>query len=320
MPYFLTAPRGDAYENLARDELVLNELAPGEIALYLYVNDRAVIVGRNQNPYIECDMDKLNADGVQLVRRISGGGAVWHDSGNLNYSFIASDDVYDEKRQLRVVLSALSRFGITAEISGRNDLCVNGLKVSGTAVCKRGNNRLQHGTLLIAAELGALPKYLTPSKMKLEAKGIKSVRARVCNLNELSAEITVEGMKTALKEAFEREYGKAEAYPMDGAFASRLEKLTRERMSRDWRMGESPRYDVEFETRLSIGSVRLCLNVAGGRIAMCSVYSDCMDDSLPKAVSDVLTGAAFDVKSMTEALKPLKGAAEIADWVAGLSI
>ena len=102
--YFLIAPTGDAYENLARDELILNELALDSVVLYLYVNSGAVIIGRNQNPYMECDLERMDEDGVQLVRRVSGGGAVYHDAGNLNYSFIASEDIYDEARQTGVIL------------------------------------------------------------------------------------------------------------------------------------------------------------------------------------------------------------------------
>ena len=316
MPYILTAPCGDAIENLARDELLLNELVPGEIALYLFVNDRAVIIGRNQNPYIECDMNKLNADGVQLVRRITGGGAVYHDRGNLNYSFIASEGNYNEARQFSVILSALSHFGIQAELSGRNDITCSGLKFSGTAFSQRGHNRMQHGTLLVNTDLSALAGYLTPSRLKLEAKGVKSVRSRVGNLNKLNPALTVETMRSALICAFEAEYGKWTPYPQDSGFLERLDRMKALRSSCQWRIGESPRYDAELENRLSFGMLKLCLNISGGKIAGCKVYSDCLNEDLPERFANSLVGRSFNGESMAEALvNILPEGRETAEWL-----
>lgn len=319
--YFLISPSGDAYENLARDELLLRRLAPDSVALYLYVNARAVIIGRNQNPYIECDLSKLDADNVQLVRRLSGGGAVYHDGGNLNYSFLAPEGLYDQQRQTGVILEALKEFGIAAEVSGRNDLTANGFKFSGTAFCQLGANRLQHGTLLIDSDLSALPKYLTPSPLKLQAKGIKSVRARVCNLREMSAHISVSAMQAALRRAFEKEYGAPEPYLMDESFFSDLEALKQQRMARKWRIGESPRYDVELETRLSAGLFRLCLNVAGGVISDCRVFSDCLDETLPGQLAQCLKGTSFEKGAFKKALEPMGEVAnELIGWLDTVTI
>ena len=305
MAFFVTAPRLDAYENLARDELILNELAPGQVVLYLYVNAPAVIIGRNQNPYIECDMSKLEADGVRLARRISGGGAVYHDEGNLNYSFIAASDSYDEARQSAVLMNALKHFGIEAEKNGRNDLVLDGRKFGGMAFAQRGMNRLQHGTLLVSGDLNAMPRYLTPSKLKLEAKGVKSVRARVCNLNEFAPALSVEKLKTALYEAYEREYGKVTVYPFGARFVEAREKLTCERASRQWIMGESPSYDAEMEMRVDAGSFRLCFNIKNGKISACRVYSDCLNETLPPKLESSLQGLDFEARAMANAVRSL---------------
>lgn len=294
MNSFLKAPDGDAYMNLARDEFLLNELAPGSIVLYLYINDNAVIIGRNQNPRIECDLDKLNADGVQLVRRISGGGAVYHDRGNLNYSFIASNDIYDEQRQTSVILSALKSFGIEAQVSGRNDITAKGLKFSGNAFCGKGNNRQHHGTLLISSNLTVFGRYLTPSKQKLEAKGIKSVRARVCNLSELNPDITVESMEKALRSAFESEYGYAEEAIFTDEELLRIESLRQKHCSWEWLMGETPHFDCEIERRLSCGNVVLRISAEGGLIKDCTVYTDSLDTGAPEKLKKLLIGKKYD--------------------------
>ncbi len=309
--YFLIAPTGDAYENLARDELILNELIPDSVVLYLYVNTGAVIIGRNQNPYMECDLERMDEDGVQLVRRVSGGGAVYHDAGNLNYSFIASEDIYDEARQTGVILKALETLGIRAQVSGRNDLTVNGLKFSGNAFAKRGHNRQHHGTLLISSRLDVFGRYLTPPKAKLQAKGIKSVRARVGNLNELVPGLTVERAAEALKAAFGTEYGYPQPYALNADQLARLSILRQKHASRDWLAGETPEFDITCEGRVSWGTVRLCLNVAHGAVQSCRVYSDSLDTEAPERISALLKGVRFEKEDLRKALA-LGGEEELA--------
>ena len=301
--FFLIAPTGDAYENLARDELILNELAPGSIVLYLYVNERAVIIGTNQNPFLECDMDAIASDGVQLVRRISGGGAVYHDAGNLNYSFIASNEIYDEARQTGVILKALKTLGIDAQADGRNDLTANGLKFSGNAFCRRSGASQHHGTLLIDAKLDVFGRYLTPSKLKLDAKGIKSVRARVGNLRDINPGIDVRSVSAALKCAFEAEYGASRPYAFSEEALLRLEELKQKRAARDWLIDRTPEFDAIYEGRLSVGNVRICLTVRGGKVSGCEVYTDSLDTQLPQKLKNVLIGLHYDSKVLSDALK-----------------
>ncbi|MBQ3668321.1 MAG: lipoate--protein ligase [Clostridia bacterium] len=303
MPYFLIAPTGDAHLNLARDEYLLDSLAPGEIALYLYVNAPSVIIGVNQNPYLECDLNKLDADGVRLVRRMSGGGAVYHDSGNLNFSFIAHRDIYDEARQNRVILNALRRFGIDATLSGRNDISFSSLKFSGCAFCQRGQNRLHHGTLLINARLDSLGRYLTPSKIKLEAKGIKSVRARVCNLSEINPDITVETMKAALKDAFEGEYGESRSYAFSEEAKREIACLKQKRASRDWVFNETPAFDAVLEGRAPFGNARLCLKIEKGIISRCRLYTDSLDTDISSKIQTALENRPFTKEDIAAALK-----------------
>ena len=205
--YLYISTSGDGWTNLGTDEWFLEHVAPDEMALYFYINDNAVILGRNQNPWAECDLAAMERDHVQLVRRITGGGAVYHDRGNLNFSFIAGSGRYDQDRQLRLILEAVRALGIPCEATGRNDLAVEGRKFSGNAFCKRSKVQQHHGTLLVASDLDQLQKYLRVDPRKLRSKGTKSVRARVCNLSDFLPGLRVEALLEALKSAFAREYG-----------------------------------------------------------------------------------------------------------------
>ena len=180
--YIYSAPTGDGWLNLARDGYFLENNKKGDVILYFYVNKNAVIIGRNQNAWKECSIANMDADGVQLVRRHSGGGAVFHDNGNLNFSFITDEKHYDLNRQMRVILNAVSKLGLKAELSGRNDITVDGKKFSGNAFSLAKGNRSHHGTILVNADLTKLSNYLCVSKEKMRSKGIDSVRARVCNI------------------------------------------------------------------------------------------------------------------------------------------
>lgn len=300
MQYYYESETGDGLENLARDEYLLSAIQPGEIIMYLYVNTGAVIIGRNQNPYIECNLKRMEEDGVQLVRRVSGGGAVYHDSGNLNFSFIAGADIYDEKRQTRVIVNALESFGVKCEVSGRNDITADGRKFSGNAFCGRGEKRLHHGTLLINSDLGVFDRYLVPSRQKLEAKGVKSVRARVCNLSEFNPDITPESMAAALRTAFEAEYGRAEDYSCFDEAAVRA--LREKHESFGWRMGETPHFDCEMERRFPWGMARLCFGVEGGAVKRVKLYTDSLDTGLSEMAESLLAGKSFERDALASAL------------------
>lgn len=304
--YFYIAPTGDGWRNLATDEYILNTLEPGQLCLLLYVNDSAVILGKNQNPWVECDLGKLRADGVQLVRRCTGGGAVFHDKGNLNFSFIAHVDRYNEKRQTALILRALKRFGIDAQPTGRNDLTVGGRKFSGAAFCTRGENRQHHGTLLVSANLTRLADYLTVAPQKLEAKGVKSVRGRVCNLNEICPEITLEALSETIRDEFRREYGEFESYIPDDNAQNGIEELYQRNRSWAWQLGKAPAFDYTYEERLGFGMARLCVNVRDGLIREVKLYTDALDPELPERIETLLSKKPFDPLFIQEVLDSMQ--------------
>ena len=275
--YIYSAPTGDGWLNLARDGYFLENNKKGDVILYFYVNKNAVIIGRNQNAWKECSIANMDADGVQLVRRHSGGGAVFHDNGNLNFSFITDEKHYDLNRQMRVILNAVSKLGLKAELSGRNDITVDGKKFSGNAFSLAKGNRSHHVTILVNADLTKLSNYLCVSKEKMRSKGIDSVRARVCNICELSSGLTVEAMRRLVIESFIEEYGAASEYVFDGTALAEVEERRERLASWEWRFGKTPQFDFETDKRFSFGDTQIYFNLRDGVIRETKVYSDCLD-------------------------------------------
>lgn len=306
------SPAGDGWKNLAADEWFLDNLPEDAFLLHFYVNQNAVIIGRNQNPWRECDLSAMRRDGVQLVRRVSGGGAVYHDGGNLNFSFVANRSRYDEQLQLELILKAVRALGIPCEFSGRNDLLADGRKFSGNAFCRRGHNCQHHGTLLVNADLNRLQRYLLPDSRKLRAKGVASVRSRVCNLNEFCPNLTTDALRSALTDAFRVTFGGCEVWePDETGVAAYFEK----HRSWDWRMGKTPPFDLELEERFPWGGVQLLISLEGGRVSGLEVFSDAMDVTLPEQLRGLLLGRQLDL--IAEVLRGTENPQlrDIAGWI-----
>lgn len=314
--YFYVSNSGDGWDNLALDEYLLNTVAPGELVLYLYVNSNAVIIGQNQNPWKECNISAMDADSVQLVRRVSGGGAVFHDDGNLNFSFIAHKDRYDVDRQTKMIMDALRPFGIEPELSGRNDITVGGRKFSGNAYCSRGSGCQHHGTLMINTDTQRLSRYLNVSQAKLQAKGVESVRSRVCNLSDLAPDVTVEAMKATLERAFGQNYGEYQSLSLTRDQLDEVVKLREKHASWAWRMGAAPDFDYSAEKRFDWGTTQLCLKVSSGVVERARIYTDSLDIALPGRLEPLLTGARFQTGDMAKRLEGHGAEAQdLADWI-----
>ena len=205
LQYFIGAGT-DPHRNLAIEEYLTDTVPEDTCILYLWQNRHTVVIGRNQNAWAECRTTELERDSGTLARRLSGGGAVYHDMGNLNFTFSLREADYDLRRQQSVIVEACRLLGIPAEISGRNDILTNGCKFSGNSFYNHAGCAFHNGTLLLSVDMANLGKYLTPSKVKLESKGVASVRSRVINLTELKPDLTIDSMATAMVKAFETVY------------------------------------------------------------------------------------------------------------------
>ena len=293
----------DPYENIAAEKLLLESVAPGTCILYLWQNQNTVVIGRNQNPWVECRTQLLEEEGGKLARRLSGGGAVFHDLGNLNFTFLTDDASFDVDKQLSVIQTALKSFGLDAVKSGRNDLLVEDRKFSGNAFYHSQGNAYHHGTLLVNADMQKLSRYLTPPKAKLEAKGVSSVRSRVANLSEFNPDITIDRLKAEMIRAFSVVYGlPAQALSHDNAQFLSLPQVTQELKSWQWLYGPKLPFSVEWEKHFSWGNLQLQMNVSAGVVDAVQVFTDAMDWTLPQQIQSALIGCRFERQSISNAL------------------
>ena len=294
MNRFLSTTCVDPYENLALEELLFETQGEGA-TFYLWQNERTVVIGRNQNAWRECRVELLESEDGKLARRSSGGGAVFHDLGNLNFTFLLPKDQYDLVRQLGVIQKAAAKFGIETSFTGRNDLVLTatGEKFSGNAFRFSNNVALHHGTILISADFSRLGRYLAPSQMKLESKGVKSVVSRVTNLGLQNPALTVETMKQALMDAFEAEYGAYEPHSWDLIDKEKLEQKRQTYASWEWKFGTTPSFNISLENRFEFGCLELLLNVQNGFVKSAACYTDAMDATLAQRVEELLTGCNY---------------------------
>lgn len=293
----------DPHYNLAVEEYLLESVEPGQCVLYLWQNRNTVVIGRNQNPWKECRTTLLEQEGGHLARRLSGGGAVFHDLGNLNFTFLVCLEDYSVPRQMEVIRSAVASLGIPAEVSGRNDILARGRKFSGNAFYKNGRQAYHHGTLLVAADMEKLGRYLHPSRAKLKAKGVESVRGRVVNLRELNPAVTVDSLKKALKYAFSNVYGlPVEALPSARLDEAAIGQLTQRNRSWQWNYGQKLPFTFECEDRFSWGEVQVQLQIEHGIIQNAKLYSDCLEENMIPQWEMRLSGCRLERQSLGVAL------------------
>lgn len=303
------------FHNLALEELLFER---GEPCLYLWQNAHTVVIGRNQNAWKECRAESLEAAGGKLARRTSGGGAVYHDTGNLNFTFLVPREAYDLPRQLGVILAAVRALGIEADFTGRNDIvAAGGAKFSGNAFRFSEDMALHHGTILVSADLAALSAYLRPSPAKLAAKGIASVRSRVTNLAEFRPGLSIEAVAEAVSAAYRAEYGPYRLLPEADLDAAALRDKEARFASWDWRMGASFPFDAELSARFPWGEIALKLVLRAGRIEAAAAESDAMDEAFIRAIAPALRGVRFSGGEMADAIAalPAPEAAALADWL-----
>ena len=293
----------DPYENLALEEHLLSRVREDEALLYLWQNAHTVVIGQNQNALREVNLSRLRADGGHLARRLSGGGAVYHDLGNLNFTFVLPKAAYDLARQTRVILEAARLLGAPAEASGRNDILAGGRKFSGNAYYRRGETWYHHGTLLVDSDLDALGRYLNVSPEKLAARGVASVRSRVCNLRECAPGATVEAARRAMAAAYSSVYGEnVEIFDQNRIKNDDVGEIKRRISSESYLIGENYPFLLSLQRRFAWGGLELALNVRAGRISDCRAYSDAMEESEIAALPARLAGCAVDGAAFAKAL------------------
>ena len=292
------------FRNIATEKELLESVEAGSCILYLWQNLNTVVIGRNQNAWAECRTALLEEENGHLARRLSGGGAVFHDLGNLNFTFIMMQEDYNLDRQLSVIETACSYAGISVERSGRNDLLANGHKFSGNAFYHAQGRAYHHGTLLVNADMTKLVRYLTPPKAKLEAKGVASVRSRVINLQELSPELSCDKLAEYMARAFGEIYGlMPNPLVLSPTQTKSVNSYASELGSWQWLYGQKLPFSLECSERFTWGTVQLQLQIQSGSIKAIQVYSDSMDWTLADTISDALTGCRLNSQEIIIALE-----------------
>ena len=297
----------DPYLNLATEQYMMETVEEDACILFLWQNQNTVVIGKNQNAWKECRTALLEEEGAVLARRLSGGGAVFHDLGNLNFTFLVPRAEYDLDRQFAVIAEAVSALGLQAERSGRNDVLAEGRKFSGNAFYKNGTQAYHHGTLLVDVDMEKLGRYLNPSKAKLQAKGVDSVRSRVVNLKELNPDITIDSLKHALAQAFEKVYDRKVVWLDDSVLdRAAIEALRQRNASWEWNYGQKLPFTVECDERFPWGGVQIQLAVENGVIQTAKVYSDAMDWSLAPSLENALQGCRFGLDDLRQRISAME--------------
>lgn len=267
---FYDSPSVDPYFNLALEDHLFSTLAPGEKCLLLWRNENTIVVGKNQNTAQEVNQAYIDAHHITVARRLSGGGAVYHDLGNLNFTLI-TDRVDFERFNFRLfvepVIKTLASFGVTAEFTGRNDLVIDGKKFCGNAQYTRDKKLLHHGCIMLSTDLSSVSQALQVQAEKFQSKGVKSVSSRVTTINaHAPAPITMEQFKKALQEAI-LAGGDMDAYQPTQEDLDQIQRLRDEKYATwDWIYGNFATYDLQNKQKFPWGLVHVYLQAKGGRI------------------------------------------------------
>ena len=300
----------DPMVNLAIEEYILENFGELDSYLLFYVNKPSIIIGRNQNTIEEINTDYVEENNIKVVRRLSGGGAVYHDEENLNFSFITKDDgnsFQNFKKFTQPIVDALNKKGVPAEMQGRNDLAVNGRKISGNAMFSTRGIMFSHGTLMLNSEIEKLSKALKVKKIKIESKGIKSVKSRVANISEfLEEEMSIEEFKELiLKHVFEVDDVKdVPEYVLTQEDWDKIHEISKNRYQNwDWNYGKSPAFNIQEEHKFDAGLVDVRLNVKKGIIENCTIFGDFFGVGEIQELENKLIGLRHDRNELEEALE-----------------
>jgi lipoate-protein ligase A len=296
--------------NLAIEEFLLRNLSSEGPILLFYINEPSVIIGRNQNTLEEIDPDYIKEHNIRVVRRLSGGGAVYHDLGNLNFSFItaAKEELHNFAKFTEPVVGALNRIGVEAELRGKSDIFAGEKKISGNAQYSTNKGMFSHGTLLFDTNIEQMLKALNPRQVKVESKAVQSVRNFVTNIRELlpadSADsFTIFDLKQAiLDEIFGRQG--LSIYKLTEADWVKIDQISAERYYRwHWNYGHSPKFNVQKSENFPVGKIDVRIDVDEGRIKGLKIFGNFEGKEYIGGLENLLVGVQYEPEALAAALE-----------------
>ena len=295
----------DPCHNLALEEFLLRHVQIDEPLLLFYINEPSVIIGRNQNTLEEVDPEYVKENGIHLVRRLSGGGAVYHDLGNLNFSFITQGqhDLHNFARFTAPVIRVLNTMGLAAELRGRSDIFAAGKKISGNAQYASRGRMFSHGTILFDSNLAELLKAINPRQLQIESKAVQSIRSHVTNIRELlPQDMDIATFKqTLLRGIFATDV--IPTYDLSAAEWEQVAQITAETYNTwEWNIGRSPKFNVQKTERYAVGKIDLRIDVEKGRIQGLKIYGDFAGQKEVTELESFLIGVRYDRSSLESAL------------------
>lgn len=320
MKYIVNKSNNPAY-NIALEAYAFRELVDEDELFILWINEPAIIIGRHQNAIQEINKEYTDAHGIHVVRRLSGGGAVYHDLNNLNYTIISNksdEGAFDFKTFSEPVIATLADLGVTAEFSGRNDLEINGKKICGNAQAYYKGRMMHHGCLLFDVDMTVLGNALKVSKDKIESKGVKSVRSRVTNiLSELPEKITVQEFSDKILDKMKEMYPDMTEYVLSDDELAKIQKSYEEQFNTwDWTYGQAPEYTIERNVRYPAGKINTFANVENSIIKGIKIYGDFFGVLDVAALENILLGCRYEYKDILERLKTV----DISRYFSGMSV
>jgi len=293
--------------NLALEEYALRNFGESEDYLLFYINGPSIIIGRNQNTLEEINDEYVRENGIHVVRRMSGGGAVYHDEGNLNFSFITNykkENLHNFKKFTKPVIQVLKEMGVSAEMSGRNDILAEGRKISGNAQFSTGKRMFSHGTLLFNSDLEEVTRALDVKMSKIESKGHKSVRSRAANISEfLNKELSVSEFRQNLLDGLYRERDNFKTYHLTDDEWQAVHELKDEKYGNwDWNFGRSPDFNIQRSKRFPVGEIDLRLDVEKGHIQNLKIYGDFFGKEPVDEIEEMLKDVRYEPSDIEIAL------------------
>lgn len=307
MKYIVNTSNDPAY-NVALEAYAFQKLTDIDEIFILWINEPAIIIGRHQNTIQEINKEFIDKNGIHVVRRLSGGGAVYHDLNNLNYTIISNntqEGAFDFQTFSKPVIDTLAKLGVKAEFTGRNDLEINGQKFAGNAQAYYKGRMMHHGCLLFDVDMSVLGQALKVSKDKIESKGIKSVRARVTNIvDHLSDKITVQEFSDAILAQMKEEYPEMDEYVLSDAELSEIQAMRDNQFATwDWTYGKAPEYTIERGVRYPAGKITTYANVENSTIESVKIFGDFFGVKPVDDIEKMLEGVRYDYKDVLAALK-----------------